>query len=118
MKKLAVVALLFLLGASVMGLAADLEPHSSIYIAGNDGFTKENGIVRGTGKADDPYVLEKWVIIKSPGHGITIVNTDAYCTIRECEVHSSRYSGIVIDHSSNVTNELPRRKRTGYQEAL
>jgi parallel beta-helix repeat protein len=67
-----------------------LTPHDPILIDGNSGFTGLNsstGVTRGSGTASDPYVIEGWEIIPSPGNGIEISNADVHFVIQDCYVH-------------------------------
>lgn len=79
-------------------------PHDPIYIEGNNGFTPENGVVGGSGTADDPYIIEGWEINASTAIGIDIRNTDAYFIIRNCYIHdgwSGKYEGIGFSRVKN-----------------
>ena len=87
-----------------------VEPHEPIYINGNSQFTAANGVVKGDGTENNPYVIQCWDIdastVPSPYGGITIENTDAYFVIRKCAVHDAivdAYVGILFD---NVTNGI------------
>jgi len=100
-----VAAGLILAFCSAIVFGTEFVSHDAIYIDGNDSFTTHNGVVGGSGDADDPYVLEGWAIAGSTGHGLTIVNADAYCIIRNCQVTRSQWSGILIADSSNVIIE-------------
>ncbi len=56
-----------------------------IYIFGDDGFTHANGVVAGSGSADDPYIIEGWRIDTGyADYGIYISNTTRYFVIRRC----------------------------------
>jgi len=82
--------------------ASGLTPHKPIEIIGNEGFTRENGVVAGSGTPDDPYIIEGWEIDASGNrYGIVIVNTTAYFIIRNCEIHGAILAGILL---VNVTN--------------
>ena len=53
-----------------------------ILIAGNDGFTGDNGVMGGSGTSDDPYAISGWAIdVPVGGFGIEIANTTAYFMI-------------------------------------
>lgn len=66
-----------------------MKTHERIYIDGNKGFNIINGVVSGSGKSTDPYIIEDWDINASSGqNGIEIRNTDAYFIIRNCIIHS------------------------------
>ncbi|MDI6841143.1 MAG: C25 family cysteine peptidase, partial [bacterium] len=100
--------------------------HNPIYIDGNMAFTSENGVVSGSGTKIDPYIIEGWDIDASHGigptgipdsAGIYIRGTDAYFTIRNCNIHDggSAYRGIVLDCVSNGRIEIVKVRdcRTG-----
>ncbi|GEM_PF-3247043 len=83
-----------------------LRPHAPIVIAGNRAFTAENGVVRGSGTAEDPYVIEGWRIDAPQAPvGISIADTDAYAIVRRCEVRNTQRAGIRLDRAANVTIE-------------
>ncbi len=68
--------------------------HDPIYINGNDGFTPENGVVRGNGSLESPFVIENWDIdIEYTGSGIVIENADAYFAVSNCLVYNSSSEG-------------------------
>jgi parallel beta-helix repeat protein len=72
-------------------------PHPIIVIDGNDGFTPENGVVRGSGTEIDPYVIEGWSIGSTATHSVWIMNTDACFVIRECQIYGPGGGGIIYD---------------------
>ncbi|MBE0636545.1 right-handed parallel beta-helix repeat-containing protein [Candidatus Bipolaricaulota bacterium] len=55
-----------------------------ISILGNTDFTAENGVVGGSGTADDPYVIAAWEIIVPAGeyYGVRIENVTAHFALR------------------------------------
>jgi len=78
-------------------------PRGPIYIYGDTQFTWENGVLRGTGTAEDPYVIEGW-LIDTRGHdyGIYVDGTRAHFVIRNCQVrYPLEKAGIML---SNVRN--------------
>jgi len=78
-------------------------PHKPIEIVGDDGFTRSNGVVRGSGSQSDPYVIENWVInAKGYDYGIRVVNTTKYFVIRNCLVYGSFRYGIYLYNVSNA----------------
>ncbi|ADM27634.1 Nitrous oxidase accessory protein [Ignisphaera aggregans DSM 17230] len=81
---------------------SSLTPRKPIRIIGDKNFTQENGVVSGSGTADDPYIIEGWEI-NALGYddGIYIANTRAYFIIRNCKIYWASWSGI---HLENVTN--------------
>lgn len=77
-------------------------PHEPIQINGNDEFTPENGVVRGSGSPDDPYVIENWIINASSSTGIEIRNTDAFFVIKNCYIFGNRANnGITLVNVKN-----------------
>ena len=83
--------------------------HSPIFINGNMDFTPENGVTRGNGTENDPYIIEGWNI---PYDGITyngiqIMNTNVFFIIRNCTI-SGFYNGTNFEYNSiffdNVDN--------------
>lgn len=86
--------------------AQPLRPHAPIVIAGNRAFTARNGVVRGSGTAEDPYVIEGWLIDAPQAPvGIHIHDTDAYAVIRICEVRNTQQSGIHIERAAHIVIE-------------
>lgn len=99
---------------------SELTPRGCILIDGNGAFTAANGVVRGDGTAEDPYVIEKWRI---PGDDLTppcdpddgvvylvskdiwIRDTDRHFVLRDLLVHGVSsglgHQGVLLD---NVTN--------------
>lgn len=74
-----------------------------IYIYGDAQFTWENGVIKGAGTPEDPYVIEGW-IIDTRGHdyGIYIDGTRAHFVIRDCQIrYPLEKAGIMF---SNVRN--------------
>lgn len=69
-----------------------------ILIIGDGSFTVQNGVVDGSGKWNDPFIVEGWEINASTAHGIEIRDTLAHFVIRNVYVHSglSDYHGIVL----------------------
>lgn len=92
-----------LLGLALGGMGQGWAPHDPIYIHGDEAFTWENGVVKGSGTPDDPYVIEGWVI-DTGGHdyGIYIDGTRAHFVIRNCQIrYPQERAGIFL---SNVRN--------------
>ncbi len=115
---------------TIISTGEDLTPHDPILIDGNDDFIYDNGVTRGSGTLEEPYVIEGWTINASTAHGIEIKDTDAffiivnnliqndgatgsYCGIRMDEVThgtieqtyitDNRWSGISLSFSSSNT---------------
>ena len=78
-------------------------PHAPIQIISNADFTVPNGVVRGSGTATDPYVIEGWEIAPTGSHGINIQNTDRFFVIRDVYVHGAPlgYVGVWLGLLSN-----------------
>jgi parallel beta-helix repeat protein len=76
------------------------KPHSPIQIRGNSDFTSENGVIRGNGTKEDPYIIEGLELM-SDLDGIEIQGTDAYFIIRNCYIHDCKHFGISLKHVRN-----------------
>ncbi|MEN3010428.1 MAG: NosD domain-containing protein [Candidatus Bipolaricaulaceae bacterium] len=95
--------LLAAVGLAVGGLAQGWSPRDPIYIHGDKAFTWENGVVKGSGTPEDPYIIEGW-IIDTRGHdyGIYIDGTRAHFVIRNCQIrYPQERAGIFL---ANVHN--------------
>jgi parallel beta-helix repeat protein len=86
--------------AIVLDALTSSNPHTPIFINGNDGFTADNGVTGGTGTSDDPYVISGWTI-QSQNYGIEIANTTAYFRITNVTV-SGGGDGIVLSSVQNA----------------
>lgn len=101
MRKLLVV--LAIVAVAGTAFAQGWAPRSPIYIYGNDGFTWANGVVRGSGTAADPYLIEGWVI-ETAGYdyGIYIANTTAHFVIKNCQIrYPQEKAGIYLSAVRN-----------------
>lgn len=79
-----------------------LTPRAPIYIDGNAGFIPANGVVAGSGTADDPYIIENWDISSENANGINIKDTSAHFVIRNCRVHEvGTHIGIYLNNVKN-----------------
>lgn len=89
--------------------AVGYNSHSPIKITSNSEFTRDNGVVSGSGTDDDPYIIEGWEIDAQNGlYGIWIKDTDAHFVIRNCLIHGATDnsgepwgSGIAIVNARN-----------------
>ncbi len=63
-------------------------PHAPIVIQGDSSFTAANGVLRGDGSADDPYVIEGWTI-ETSYEGIQIVGTTAHVVLRSLLLYNN-----------------------------
>lgn len=102
--------LIFLGVVGFAGKVPSLEAHDPIIIIGDEGFTAENGVRRGSGTEEDPYILEGWEIDGQGRSGIYIERTTAHFIIRDCRVYgagsrSYGYAGIRLLIVKNGTIE-------------
>ncbi len=75
----------------------------AIYIYGNDAFTCENGVIAGSGTAEDPFVIDGWHIDNpSTDYGIYLDHTTAYVVIRGCVVERAQAAGIYLNSVVNA----------------
>lgn len=76
-------------GCGIEWNATSLTPHDPIHIQSDTEFTPENGVIGGSGKSTDPYIIEGWHIevTSTSGDGINISYTDEYYVIRRVLVH-------------------------------
>ena len=82
MKRTSTLVLLAVLTLTVVGLAGGA--HDPILILGNSDFTVDNGVVGGSGTADDPYLITGWEIDvpQNTKYGVKIENTSAHFVLR------------------------------------
>ena len=90
------------LGAAALGL------HEPITILGNSEFTEANGVVAGTGTAEDPYEIAGWEIEVPAGerYGVKIENTTAHIVLRGLVVRGAneqKGAAIRVAFASDVT---------------
>lgn len=87
--------------ASPFACPPALRPHLPIVINGNGDFTVANGVIRGTGTPENPYLIAYWDIAGPPsGAGISITGTSAHFVIRGVKVHGGHY-GVHLQFVSN-----------------
>lgn len=118
LKRLTVIALISLLHPVGPVEATDVPestyvPRTQIVIEGNSDLTPANGVVGGTGSANDPYLITGWVIY-GPGPDLTdgairIANVTKHLLVHD-NLLSSPVPGlsghgcsVLIDRSSNVS---------------
>lgn len=79
--------------------------HDPILIDGNQEFTAENGVVKGSGTSSDPYIIEGWQINPNSGDGIYIAHTTVHFVIRNVIIQGDSISpglrGLVLDQAQN-----------------
>jgi len=68
--------------------------HAPIVIKGDENFTKENGVTGGSGKENDPYIIQGWKINISTA--VTIEKTSCHFIIRDCLFDVESGSGFAI----------------------
>jgi len=80
-----------------------------IEILSDADFTVGNGVTGGTGIAGDPYIVEGWWINNTgPDYAVSIQDTDAYATIRNCKITNISYydwgiPGLNLIRANNFT---------------
>jgi len=76
--------LLLAVGLTVVSFGASAETRGAISILGNSDFTAENGVVSGSGVANDPYVIAGWEISVGPEdlYAVQIENVTAAFVLR------------------------------------
>ena len=88
--------------------ASEWNIRGRINIETNEGFNSTNGVTRGNGSVDSPYIIENWVIntttIKGSCPGIYIQNTTAHVIIRNCILIDNAY-GVLLENTKNVAIE-------------
>ncbi len=92
---------------------SSLKSHDPIHINGNSQFMKSNGVVKGTGTQNNPYIIENWDINATLNNGIQIENTNAYFIIRNCYVYNGSL-GSPMKHGiffKNVRNGVVKNNR-------
>ncbi len=88
--------------ARVFSASGDCEPLHPAWFSGQWTFTATNGITRGQGTAEDPYVLERWCIeAGADAYGLILQGTSAHVEIRDNVIEGSR-TGILVLDAGNV----------------
>jgi parallel beta-helix repeat protein len=84
-------------------------PFASDYISISSNVDFESYGLRGTGTAEDPYLIEGLNLSDHTGNGIVIRNTDAHLVIRDCTIQNlnGRYryvstQGIFAEEAENI----------------
>lgn len=82
-------------GVGEPGGLADGDTRGPISILGNADFTSENGVVGGTGTADDPYVIAAWEIAVPSGeyYGVRIENVTDRFVLRGLIIQNATQMG-------------------------
>jgi len=76
--------------------------HEPIYIYGDCDFTVENGVMSGSGTAEDPYVIEGWRIdAPRADYGVYVDHTCKHFVIRDCIVERARVAGVYFNSVRN-----------------
>lgn len=86
---------------SVAAETSPYTPHLPVHIVGDENFTSENGVTRGSGSPSDPFVIEGWEIDASYRDGIEIGDTTVSFVIQHIYIHSSSpfYRGVDLESS-------------------
>lgn len=85
--------------------------HNMIKINGNDDFNAKNGVKKGIGTLEDPYIISDLEIESFFRPAISISNTDAYATIKNCVITGNKFlqkgalAGIYVTNSKNIKIE-------------
>jgi len=88
--------------ATLLSEVGNLTQRGPITIIGDANFTRENGVVGGSGTADDPYIIEGWKIdADGYDYGISIKYTTKYFVIRNCEIVNALMYGIALAYVEN-----------------
>ncbi len=92
--------------------------HDPIRIIGNANFTMQNGVTRGSGTVNDPYIIEGWdifvpIVLRKgmvDNEGIRIANTNVNFVIKDVRIYGERgaleygggsYSGVLLSEVQN-----------------
>jgi parallel beta-helix repeat protein len=91
MRKLCV-ATLILVTIAVLGAAGtgEYNLHAPIRILGDEHFTEENGVCKGSGTEEDPYIIES-LEIDAAGQefGVQVESTAAYFILRDSKIYGA-----------------------------
>lgn len=80
--------------------------HRPIVIASDADFTAANGVTRGSGTIDDPYVIEGWDIAPGSGNALAIggtLGTTKHVLIQNVHLHDTKTNCLNLDHVAHVT---------------
>ncbi len=94
----------------------ELVPHDPILIESDDSFTEANGVVAGSGTADDPYVISGWDIRAGDQPAISIdsvAGTTAHVLIRDVYLHDAQNYCLYLGNAQNVVVEGSELVRCG-----
>src|SRR5438552_1009997 len=80
-------------------------PHSPILIIGDSAFTRLNGVLSGSGRTSDPYVIEGWQINSIEG-GISIFNTTSSFVVQAVQILGGVRQGIYLYNVTSGTIRL------------
>lgn len=88
--------------------SAQLTPHGTITIAGDNQFTSLNGVSSGSGTSSDPYIIQGWQIGPNPGLvSINVKDTKSYFTIMDVYLYSCSI-GVSLNNVSHAAIESSR----------
>jgi nitrous oxidase accessory protein NosD len=94
-------------------VTASIEPqyrhHAPINISGDSELTRANGVVKGSGTQQDPYVIEGWLIGNVEKDGVVIRHTTSHLVLRNMYLRGGydgmSYLGIYLLDVSNIRLE-------------
>lgn len=94
--------LLILIGIVVVASDGDLRDSGPIVITSDYEFTKENGVIAGSGTVDDPYIIEGLRIDAGySDYGIRIHRTSRAFVIRNVEISGAAKAAIFLSYVRN-----------------
>jgi len=92
--------------AGFVGFADARVAHGAIEITHESEFSVANGVCSGSGTADDPFVIENWVIDAGyDNYGIRIHRTSAHVLIRNVEITGAAKAAIYLSYVENAVVE-------------
>lgn len=99
------------------GTTSTKVPHDPIRIFGDANFTMQNGVTRGSGTVNDPYIIEGWdifvpIVLRKgmvDNEGIRIANTNVNFVVKDVRIygekgaleHGGSYSGVLLSEVQN-----------------
>lgn len=96
------IVIVLLFGITVVASCEQPFARKPIEITSDLEFTEENGVVAGTGKVNDPYIIEGWKIDAGyHDYGIRIHRTESAFVIRNVEISGAAKAAIYLSYVSN-----------------
>lgn len=100
--------ILLITSAGIVSVIDRKKPHAPISIIGDASLSQADGVVRGDGSPQSPYVVEGWDIrAPSNGSGVYVRGTNVHLVIRNVDIHSngSAWFGVCLEYAGNITFE-------------